>query len=804
MQLRNTLGNNRMATNEKFILEFVTKGVEGIDKAAKNVENLKGKVDTLATALLGLGFADFIKGAMEAADRIADFSAATNISIGSLKALESAMNAAGGSGKNLEKSVNAFYAAIETANQGSIQARDAFAKVGVSLNDLKNLSEAEILNKTLEGLAQLPKGAETAAVATQLLGRSWRAIDNKALLDALDPAKYAASEEATKKAADQVQRMEESYKNLQEGAIRAISGVLDLLGEHSVSVDKAEKLVTGLGIALGLAFGASVISNIINIGKAVVAFNGILKANAAIQAGILALQGPKGWVQLAGAAAAAGAAIYGINQLLDDNKEATKEAVKATEELNAAQGKAPKAQLASATDPNGPAKRSQELDAKQKAALESEKRIAQSTAEIQKLSALATASDLEKIVLEKDAAIAKAKEEIYSKTDLSLAQKAKEFASKRTELETKAASDSAEVRKQFESQLTQQKAQYAAANNALLGIEQTELQKVNDLIAQQPLKYKEIGDEMRNNARQQDDEKKRIEGIVAARKLELETISKTYAANLETKKILSAVQQERMLSLKTDISDYAITQAQNKAMQDYLTMLAQQPGFAEQEMRRKGRANELSKEQIRLADEYVARLPLMNKLAEDAQQTATVAAAMRADDQQNFVLGWEQAYAEYVRSTQNAAGQAATIFSTLSKGFEDAIVRFVQTGKLSFKDLANNLIADFARIQAKQLFLGLFNFAGGSIPGRAIGGPVSANSPYIVGEQGPELFLPRTSGTIIPNNQLTTASASTGANVTYNINAVDAASFRQMIARDPEFLYAVTQKGANSIPGGRR
>jgi hypothetical protein len=43
---------------------------------------------------------------------------------------------------------------------------------------------------------------------------------------------------------------------------------------------------------------------------------------------------------------------------------------------------------------------------------------------------------------------------------------------------------------------------------------------------------------------------------------------------------------------------------------------------------------------------------------------------------------------------------------------------------------------------------------GGLIPGaphRAAGGPVSSGSPYVVGERGPELFVPRTSGQIVPN-----------------------------------------------------
>jgi len=55
-----------------------------------------------------------------------------------------------------------------------------------------------------------------------------------------------------------------------------------------------------------------------------------------------------------------------------------------------------------------------------------------------------------------------------------------------------------------------------------------------------------------------------------------------------------------------------------------------------------------------------------------------------------------------------------------------------------------------------------------SFPGRAIGGPVASNTPYMVGERGPELFVPRSNGDIIPNNQL--SGASSGGQTTININ----------------------------------
>lgn len=53
-----------------------------------------------------------------------------------------------------------------------------------------------------------------------------------------------------------------------------------------------------------------------------------------------------------------------------------------------------------------------------------------------------------------------------------------------------------------------------------------------------------------------------------------------------------------------------------------------------------------------------------------------------------------------------------------------------------------------------------------AMQGRASGGPVTAGSPYLVGERGPELFVPGASGRIVPNNQI---SNSTTNNYTVNL-----------------------------------
>jgi len=151
--------------------------------------------------------------------------------------------------------------------------------------------------------------------------------------------------------------------------------------------------------------------------------------------------------------------------------------------------------------------------------------------------------------------------------------------------------------------------------------------------------------------------------------------------------------------------------------------------------------------------------------------------------------------------------------SNFTKGFEDAFVKFVQTGKLSFKDLANSMIADFARVQAQKLLSGLFGgtaggvggiFGGiGKLFGFANGGMPPVGQASIVGERGPELFVPQSAGRIIPNHQLGMGQPVVNNNttaVTYSIQAVDASSFRTLLARDPEFIHNVAEQGRRSLP----
>lgn len=106
---------------------------------------------------------------------------------------------------------------------------------------------------------------------------------------------------------------------------------------------------------------------------------------------------------------------------------------------------------------------------------------------------------------------------------------------------------------------------------------------------------------------------------------------------------------------------------------------------------------------------------------------------------------------------KEATDAARELGLTFASAFEDAAL---SGGKLS--DVLKGLVDDISRVflrktvteplagLASSLFSNLFGGFGGA---RASGGPVSAGLTYLVGERGPELFMPKASGAIVPNGK---------------------------------------------------
>jgi hypothetical protein len=104
----------------------------------------------------------------------------------------------------------------------------------------------------------------------------------------------------------------------------------------------------------------------------------------------------------------------------------------------------------------------------------------------------------------------------------------------------------------------------------------------------------------------------------------------------------------------------------------------------------------------------------------------------------------------------------------IAQGFEDAII----SGE-NLREVLKGLAQDLIRLVFRQQITQPLASAVGSIFAgfRAEGGPVGAGSAYMVGEKGPELFVPGSSGSIVPNGAMGGGGGNggTSVNVTYNI-----------------------------------
>jgi lambda family phage tail tape measure protein len=187
----------------------------------------------------------------------------------------------------------------------------------------------------------------------------------------------------------------------------------------------------------------------------------------------------------------------------------------------------------------------------------------------------------------------------------------------------------------------------------------------------------------------------------------------------------------------------------------------------------------------------------------------------------------QEAMAQMFVVMEESAKRTQQVFDSVFGNLTSAIDNFVKTGKLNFKDLARSIIQDLIAIQMRAATLtflrGMFGSFGGTgstynasggmaehvfnpsaYTGKAAGGSVTNNTPYVVGERGPEVFVPSGSGTIIPNGQLGSMGGTT--NVTnYNINAIDTKSFEDRIFGSSNAIWAANQYANKQLPSnGRR
>ena len=173
------------------------------------------------------------------------------------------------------------------------------------------------------------------------------------------------------------------------------------------------------------------------------------------------------------------------------------------------------------------------------------------------------------------------------------------------------------------------------------------------------------------------------------------------------------------------------------------------------------------KKQIQINQDAMA--PIKAKLDEERKTSAEIERQNKLKKEQEEQLKKNQEEAEKLKEKMTAVGEE--IESSIKNNLRDAI-----TGAKSFGEAMTNVLnrirdkiidaqidkiiggfgENFGKSASGGGGKGLGGFLGSVLGGlfRANGGPVKAGKPYIVGERQPELFVARTSGTILPSTKI--------------------------------------------------
>lgn len=146
----------------------------------------------------------------------------------------------------------------------------------------------------------------------------------------------------------------------------------------------------------------------------------------------------------------------------------------------------------------------------------------------------------------------------------------------------------------------------------------------------------------------------------------------------------------------------------------------------------------------------------------------------------------QRAAAESLRDLLETSGLVTAATRESVEGLERLLARFAETGRLSFRQLRAEALAALGDIADAVLRLppiGVGGSGGGgglgdilfnsisSLLGRAAGGPVTPDQPFLVGERGPEVFVPRIAGEVLPNRPGQGLGMARPVAITVNVNA---------------------------------
>jgi len=739
---------------------------QSLKKLQGSVSNTSATFDRLKGAIAGIGIATLIQQSGQLASVMSNIARATDISLASVTGFSQALIQAGGTAERAADGISDFTKNVGEAAQGSSELQNTFGRLNITLDELAKLSNEDLFRLTVERLGEVTDASERSAIAQRLFGESLKGVDVVSVANNLSTLSERNKEtaDAIQQAADVSERLSAAYFTLRIEILSSLQPVADF----ALAITDNQDAVRGL-IKL-LVELASIAASFFLIGRALRVLGAVFKTLGAIGGTVFRVFGR------------ISEEITALGKFISDNIPFITAFTAVFSRLFDAVIKAADAfarfiGLKSDIESTGEA-----LDDAGSNAAEAGEAAANAGRQV------IDALDQQRRSL--DSLVGG-----YNRQNEQLLENLKRQRDQIGLTDDQIEKENAvfRLRQQLGTQIQQLKDRRESLNaEEEKNIPIIEL--INERIAELVEKEAELVPQVRQVAEEIIRKRNAMEAANEQAERFKKSMEDAGRAIESTNSFVEDLQQQtsdaayEMRTANMGPLEKQISDINRKIDQDLKTSIEE--------------LQSLSNEQnYQIIEQQIERL--RQAARKQAEQQAEIA-RKAYEQQREFSTGWSRAFRDYEESATNAAETAQNIFEKTTKGMEDAIVGFAKTGKFEFKGFINSILEELLRSQIRQIIAKTFSIGGlgggggggglGSLFGGffATGGMIPPGRVGVVGESGPELVSgPANVSTIEPQQ------------VVYNINAVDATSFKQLVAQDPQFIHAVATQGSKGIPGRR-
>ena len=829
-------------------------------RALKNAEKAQDEfMANAAKGMAGIAAAALAVGsAFKYADDIEDTAAAFDVTTASLLAMKAAMQGAGGDSENITNALQKLAVSQQGAKDGSDELREAFGKLGISGKDVEKLNLQDLFKRVAQELGKVEDATQRNALAQEVLGKAVKGTDWKTFVDKYkelgDPALLSAIQENAKA----WENIEVAFKNIllfAQKLVMPLAAIVNSIADIADTMDHLSK-----GGSTEIDWGAGELGGM--PGTAIThGYGAPPKKGDGFKGGKKDIAKP---AEEGGYNTKSSKEQAAAKKAADDAKR-IKEAREALQlEISLIEKKSAIAEKMYAVNMKG-ITLGEKAITQEKMLLELANDIVQIKNSADKERSKENAQ-IDLINAKETAAITARNNQYSYENELLRKQHERNHKIAMQAIEDEGLSQrySYEIQAAAEHDLLDLENQRFELGNSAYQLQKLDVEKqiqIRNIRAEHYELLKEINKEYELSAKSamdletletKIDQAKRSQfvqlkyliGVEDKRKEvlkeQLAIEEKLFQLDLAQQKGRDIANIQSQLTVDKDrlgleYRRYQLStnqyNLQSLQLENINALIAAEKKYADQqkeayyEMQRQG-GGQLARER------YEDRIKAITEVRDielraieevnDARQRNAEADVVR---QKSFTEGWEYAARRFREDAENAFNRGQAAFGAVMSNMDAAINNFVETGKFAFEDFALSVIKDLIRIEMQAQATMLMRMVLSSFGGISLGSPnvdagITGNigmaaaggtidGPTIVGENGPELFIPSQRGTVIPNTIAPSMAGMQQPQVVYNgpyienMSAIDTQSAAQFLSKNKMSVWAANKSADRSVPVSR-